>query len=220
MPETKKKKKIKEFLLTNKIFHTIVVLILLSIIIAPFLPEITFQARKLLGLRYVEEEIFLDTEEEEEERRQSKIEYISQRIEGNHLVIPTIGVSINVVEGNNDSVLFQGAWRRPNSSTPDKGGNVVITGHRYHYRPPNNRTFYNLDKLEIGSKIFLFWDGMEYVYETYEKFIVEPTRIDIENNTEEDILTLYTCHPLWTAERRLVVRASLVEVKDYKALSD
>ena len=39
----------------------------------------------------------------------------------------------------------------------------------------------------------------------------ETDQIEIENNTNESILTLYTCFPLWTSVKRLVVRAKLID---------
>lgn len=211
------KEKVKNFLLKNRIFHAVLVLILGYLILAPFLPEINYQLRKALGIRYREEELFVygpDYEDFDEETERLRRKYEYEPVTGNRLVIPSIGVYIGIVEGNDDSVLFRGAWRRPNSSTPDRGGNTVITGHRFHYVPPNNKTFYNLNKVENGYKIFVIWEEKEYIYEVYESFIVEPNQTEIERNTTENILTLYTCHPLWTANKRLVVRAKLIAVTE------
>ena len=199
-----------------KVLKVVVLIFLLYLILAPFLPEIAYQLRNLLGIQYQEETIFYEEEEEEDSddvgRRESR--YADFDLDGNRLVIPSIGVHIAIVEGTDESVLYRGAWRRPNTSTPDQGGNTVITGHRFHYIPPNNRTFYNLNKLENDSKVFVFWNEKEYVYQVYESFIVKPEQTEIEGPMGGNILTLYTCHPLWTADRRLVVRAELLEVRD------
>ena len=210
----KKKRKINPKL--AKVLKVIVLVFLLYLILAPFLPEIAYQLRSLLGIQYQEETIFYEEEEEEDSedigRRESR--YADFDLDGNRLVIPSIGVHIGIVEGTDESVLYRGAWRRPNTSTPDQGGNTVITGHRFHYIPPNNRTFYNLNKLENDSKVFVFWNKKEYVYQVYDSFIVKPEQTEIEGPMDGNILTLYTCHPLWTADRRLVVRAKLLEVRD------
>jgi LPXTG-site transpeptidase (sortase) family protein len=208
-----KKGKIKLPKINPKILKFAVFLLLIYLIVSPFLPEIAFQVRNLLGIQYKEERIFLENIDREDEEtigaRESKFRDFD--LSGNRLVIPTIGVHIAIVEGNDESVLYRGAWRRPNSSTPDKGGNTVITGHRFHYIPPNNKTFYNLNKLEIGSKVFVFWNEKEYIYTIYEKFVVKPEQTEIEGAMAGNILTLYTCHPLWTADQRLVVRAKLTD---------
>ncbi len=189
-----------------KVFKILALILLLYLILAPFVPEARYQVRNLLGIQYEEK-----PEEEIIGARESRFRDFD--LSGNRLVIPTIGVHIAIVEGETDSVLYRGAWRRPNSSTPDKGGNTVITGHRFHYIPPNNKTFYNLNKLEIGSKVFIFWNEVEYVYQIYDKFVVEPNQTEIEGPMQENILTLYTCHPLWTADQRLVVRGKLLEIR-------
>jgi sortase A len=51
----------------------------------------------------------------------------------------------------------------------------------------------------------LFWNNQEYRYKVKEIKEVQPTDIYIEENTTESILTIYTCTPLWTAEKRLVI---------------
>ena len=201
-----------------KLLKIIILIFLLYLILAPFLPEVAYQLRSLLGIQYREEVIFYEEDRIDENgdedigRRESR--YADFDLDGNRLVIPSIGVHIAIVEGKDESVLYRGAWKRPNTSTPDQGGNTVITGHRFHYIPPNNRTFYNLNKLENDSKVFVFWNEKEYVYQVYESFIVKPEQTEIEGPMDENILTLYTCHPLWTADRRLVVRAELLEVRD------
>ena len=58
-----------------------------------------------------------------------------------------VGVNVSIVEGGDDSSLNKGAWHRPGTGNPENGGNMVITGHRFQYLPPNNITFYHLDKM-------------------------------------------------------------------------
>lgn len=129
---------------------------------------------------------------------------------GNRLIIPKIGVNSPIVEGLNDRALLRGAWRYPSSSTPDKGGNTVITGHRFRFRPPNNTTFYLLDKISVNDEIVVIWENKEYRYKVKETKVVNPDQTEILNNTDQAILTLYTCTPLFTTKQRLVVVSELV----------
>ena len=210
------KRKFKDILVQNRFFLPhIFLLILLYFLLTPILPEINFQLRKLFNLQYKEESLLLEKQDSTHQYAQTKgVAHSIEDITENSIIIPTVGIRAPVVEGGDDSALNKGTWRRPNSSTPDKGGNTVITGHRFHYIPPYNRTFYNLNKVEEGAKIFVFWEGKEYVYKVYKVLVIDPTDVDVEDNTQIDILTLYTCHPLWTAKQRLVVRAQLEEVKE------
>lgn len=127
----------------------------------------------------------------------------------NVLLIPKIGIDGLVHESSNPEILNYGIWRRPKTSTPDKGGNTVFVAHRYLYTTGIN-TFYHLPKMEINDQFVVFWQGKQYIYEVFEVKTVLPTKTEIEDNTDEAIVTLYTCTPLWTSEYRLVVKGKLI----------
>jgi len=129
---------------------------------------------------------------------------------GNRLIIPKIGVDTRIVEGQDDRALLRGAWHLPRTSSPEKGGNTVITGHRFRFRPPNNTTFYLLDKVDINDDIVVIWEEKEYRYRVKETKIVNPDQTEILAITEEPTLTLYTCTPLFTIKQRLVVVSELI----------
>lgn len=128
----------------------------------------------------------------------------------NILYIPKIGVDSEILESESNQALEQGLWRRPHTSTPDKGSNTVIVAHRFLYSS-GSKTFYHLDKLEVGDIIISFWEGEQYTYIVNKVHEVSPTDTFIENSTKEDTLTLYTCSPLYIWNKRLVVSAKLVE---------
>lgn len=126
----------------------------------------------------------------------------------NRLIIPTMHLDQPVVEGATERSLMQGPWRRPHSSTPDKGGNTVISGHRFTYANPRG-TFYFLDKLQQGDLIGIYWQGKRYTYHVAETKVVGPHAVHVEAPTDTAQLTLYTCTPLWSPKDRLVVIARL-----------
>lgn len=129
--------------------------------------------------------------------------------EVNKVAIPSIGVNGVIYEGQTVATLSKGIWRRPNTSTPDKGGNTVLSAHRFMYES-GPITFYHLDKVKLGDKIYVLWKDKRYEYQVFDISEVLPTQIEVEANTKDPILTLYTCTPLWTAEKRLVVKAKLL----------
>lgn len=134
---------------------------------------------------------------------------LAEAPEENTLVVPGIQVNEEVLEGGDISVIGDGGvWRRPKTSTPDQGGNTVFVAHRFSYSDPS--TFYHLDKVETGDVFATWWEGKEYIYKVSEVSTVAATTIEIEDNTDEPILTLYTCTPVWTAVNRLVIKADLV----------
>jgi len=130
----------------------------------------------------------------------------ASRPQDNRIVIPSIQINEPILEGSNIWVIRKGGtWRRPQSATPTENNNTVIVGHRYY--GSNVSTFYNLDKVKIGQKLALYWEGKEILYEVTESKIVAATAVEIEAPSKEKKLTIYTCNPIWTAKDRLVVIA-------------
>lgn len=139
----------------------------------------------------------------------------------NRVVIPKIGV--NIVYGEGVAALDRGAqWRFPDRGNPEKGGNFIIAAHRFTLQPTPQSTlekspFYNIDKLVLGDKIVIDYDGKRYGYEIDNMFSVEPTQIEIEDPSKDAKLTLYSCELDGSASGRVVVTAKplgLVALKD------
>lgn len=132
----------------------------------------------------------------------------------NRLVIPSIGVDMPILGGDDSSVLDIAVWHRPGSVNPGIEGNVVLTAHRlaYGYLPEEIRastSFYHLDKLDEGDVVIVYWEGVEYDYKVSGNEIVSPREVAVESQTEFAQLTLYTCDPIGSNKERLVVYAAL-----------
>lgn len=125
--------------------------------------------------------------------------------EENRIVIPKIGVDVEIVEGKDQRVLSRGIWHIPDTSNPAAGGNTVLSGHRFQYLPPSSKTLYLLDKLENGDLIIVYWEGVEYDYRVNGQAVVNPTQTEILENTPDNRLTLFTCTPLFSTSKRLVI---------------
>lgn len=129
----------------------------------------------------------------------------------NRLVIPSINVDMPILEGKTQKVLdLGGIWHIPNTSSPDKGGNTVLSGHRWEYLPPSSTTLYLLDKVQDGQPAIVYWHGQEYDYRITHREVVTPDRIDILNNTDHPQLTIFTCTPLFSTKQRLVLFGDLI----------
>ena len=136
----------------------------------------------------------------------------AEQVYPNWLVIPKIQVNAPIIESSNSEyALSKGAWRDPKGSVPSRGGNTIITGHRFKYLPPNNLTLFLLDKLTKGDIISVVWGNSYYYYKVIEKKIVPPNDASILKQTEESRLTIYTCDPIYSQKNRLVVVAELIE---------
>lgn len=130
-----------------------------------------------------------------------------------HLVIAGVNINMPVFLGDTEKTLNKGGWLFPTTSRPERGGNSVIFGHRYMYRPPKSNTFWNLDKVKIGDEMVLYWQGKEYKYKVFEKKIVEPNDLSVIQPTSDSRLTIITCTPLFSTKQRLVVTGTLIGAK-------
>lgn len=148
---------------------------------------------------------------EAEPNQQNVLPQAEYDVSPNRVIIAKIGVNAPIVESANASDgLSKGAWHLPDSSTPDQGGNTIITGHRFKYLPPSNLTFYLFHELEIGDIVLIIWQGQEYYYKIKQIKIVEATDFSILAQTEEPMITLFTCDPIYSQKNRLVVIAELI----------
>jgi len=185
----------------NDLLLIAVLLLGIYLVITPVWPEISFRFRKVT----VENSLPLFTQFGPfvGETQRSAGDFKVKRLE-----IPSILVDGEVLVGDSSELLNQGIWHRPGTSTPDQGGNSVFVAHRFQYTSGPN-TFYHLDKVKVGEEFFVNWEGERYEYEVFEVLVVPPDAFYIEDPTDESIVTLYTCTPLWTAAQRLVVRGKL-----------
>jgi sortase A len=123
--------------------------------------------------------------------------------------IPSIDVDKYVVAGVDAKSLQKGPGLFPGSPLAGQLGNVAITGHRTTYGAPFSR----INEMSVGDEIILKTPEGEFTYiVNAEPFIVEPTQTEVAKTTDPDsaILTLISCHPRWTSEKRIVVTAALV----------
>jgi sortase A len=99
----------------------------------------------------------------------------------------------------------------PWSPTPQR--NVYLAGHRMGFRGTWSRMiFYNLDKLREGDKVVLKdRQGRSYEYRVSETFLADPADSWVMGQVRgRDMLTLQTCTPYPTFQKRLIVRADRV----------
>jgi sortase A len=129
----------------------------------------------------------------------------------NTLIIPTLEMQEQVYDGATLHTLSKGIWHLPNSSSPDKGGNTVMAGHRFTYS--GKAVFYYLDKVKVNDNMTLYWQGKRYDYVVTAINVVPPTDGKLVAPTDTPTLTVYTCTPLWSAKDRLVITAKLAEIK-------
>ncbi len=121
--------------------------------------------------------------------------------------IPAIKRADYFVTGSDVESLKRGPGHYPGTPLPGHEGNVAIAGHRTTYGQP----FFNLDLLKKGDSIFLQTIEGKFEYSFERSFIVDDNDASVlQNVIGENILTLTTCHPKYSAAKRLIVRARLI----------
>lgn len=137
----------------------------------------------------------------------------------------------NVVSGVRVSDLKTGAGHMPDTPLPGQPGNAVISGHRTTYGQP----FHELDTLTPGDRIEVetalgthvyavrAWDEVvaanpDFAGQDVEALsaggagvVVPPNATWVTGPIEGGWLTLTTCHPRFSASRRLIVFAEMVD---------
>ncbi|MEE8491408.1 MAG: sortase [Acidimicrobiia bacterium] len=130
--------------------------------------------------------------------------------------IAKIDLDATIIEGVRRRDLKKGPGHLSGSPLPGQPGNSVISGHRTTYGAP----FGSLDELEPGDRIEVETAIGVHVYEVREapeqcrdeegRCIVRPTDLWVIEPREGAWLTLTTCHPKFSARRRLIVFAELI----------
>ena len=120
--------------------------------------------------------------------------------------IPRIGIEKAVVEGTGVADLKKGPGHYVGTPLPGQPGNAAIAGHRTTYGAPFNR----IDELEPGDPIIVTTRQGSFRYEMASLEIVRPSDAHVLNPTDDNRLTLTSCHPKYSARERIILVATLV----------
>jgi len=134
------------------------------------------------------------------------------------VVIPKIGVNSQVlaqVDGEDEAIylpaLKQGLVQAQGSVFPGQKGDNFIFGHSTDFSfnvSRFNALFYNLKELEVGDKVYVFYQGSPSSYQVSSKAIYAANDVSfLDANQIEERLILQTCWPPGTTFKRLVVTA-------------
>jgi sortase A len=121
--------------------------------------------------------------------------------------LPTLDRDYVMVEGTDRSTLRKGPGHYPETSLPGEGRTVAVAGHRTTYLAP----FRTIDKLERGDRIHLAMPYGRFTYSVEGTRIVRPEDTWVTRRVANERLVLTACHPLYSAEKRIVIFARLVD---------
>ncbi|HEX4978683.1 MAG TPA: class E sortase [Acidimicrobiales bacterium] len=123
------------------------------------------------------------------------------------LRISKIGLEKAVIEGVSVGALKQAPGHYPSTPLPGQPGNAAIAGHRTTYGAPFDR----LNELVPGDRIEVTTKQGDFVYRVTGTAIVKPSQNEVLAPTDDNRLTLTTCHPRFSAAKRMIVTASLTD---------
>ncbi|MCL5970561.1 MAG: sortase [Patescibacteria group bacterium] len=100
---------------------------------------------------------------------------------------------------------------------PGDYGNTVIFGHSvlpYFFNPKDYKTIFStLPSLSEGDEMFVTYEGITYRYLVEEMRVVEPNDVSIlEQRYDDSYISLVTCVPPGTYEKRLWVKSRLTKI--------
>ncbi len=115
--------------------------------------------------------------------------------------IPEIGVDAPVVRGDGWEQLKKGVGQYVGSVNPGDDGNIVLSAHNDIF----GEIFRDLDQLKPGDQITLFTNQRAYNYVVVDNKVVEPTAVEVMDQTEQPTVTLISCYPYLIDDQRIVV---------------
>lgn len=127
-----------------------------------------------------------------------------------YIDIPSLGVSVPIYHGTEESVLQVGAGHLEGSSLPTGGlgTHCVLSGHR---GLPSSELFTDIDKLEPGDVFVLTVLDRTLTYEVDQILTVDPYDMEaLAIDPQQDYCTLVTCTPYGINTHRLLVRGHRV----------
>lgn len=101
---------------------------------------------------------------------------------------------------------------RPETQLPYQSWNFFILWHSSNFpwiKSKYSNIFDRIDKMENGDLVYIYYEWRKYVYELYQKDIVEPTQLEVYGYIPGRNLSIMTCYPLGSTSHRLIAKYRL-----------
>lgn len=146
------------------------------------------------------------------------------------IIIPKINVDAPVIYGAASDTKSQSKAMEKGvahfsipgaSAVPGEVGNAVFAAHSSNDAFASGDykfVFAQNEKLTKGDIIYMNYNGKRYTYKITSTEVVMPTEVSkVQINTDKPMLTLVSCVPLGTAEKRLLIFAEQISPDPSKA---
>ena len=135
-----------------------------------------------------------------------------------YVEIPTIGVTLPIYHGTNNSTLERGVGHLLGSSLPVGGESThsVLTAHS---GMASAKMFSDLDRLKTGDIFFLDVLGEKLAYQVDQiKTVLPYDTTFLQTEIGNDLCTLVTCTPFGVNTHRLLVRGTRIEYEEAEVI--
>ena len=135
-----------------------------------------------------------------------------------YVEVPTIGVTLPIFHGTNNSTLERGVGHLLGSSLPVGGESThsVLTAHS---GMASAKMFSDLDRLKIGDIFFLDVLGEKLAYQVDQiKTVLPYDTTFLQTEMGNDLCTLVTCTPFGVNTHRLLVRGTRIEYEEAEVI--
>ena len=135
-----------------------------------------------------------------------------------YVEIPTIGVTLPIYHGTNNSTLERGVGHLLGSSLPVGGESThsVLTAHS---GMASEKMFSDLDRLKKGDIFFLDVLGEKLAYQVDQiKTVLPYDTTFLQTEIGNDLCTLVTCTPFGVNTHRLLVRGTRIEYEEAEVI--
>ncbi|MBA2693643.1 MAG: sortase [Rubrobacter sp.] len=133
------------------------------------------------------------------------------------LSVPKLDIeNLSIPQGSTQKELDdEGIIHMAGSGVPWRdGSNTFIVGHALGFMQTEvPYVFYELDEMEPGDEILIAApNGNEFTFEVYDQMVVRPEDywVTYPSRNEETTVSLQSCTPIPTFEKRLIVQGRLV----------
>ncbi len=117
-------------------------------------------------------------------------------------------------EGKDRLTLQKGIGHYPETVMPGEIGNFSMAGHRTTYGKPFNK----VADLKNGDLVIIETAESYFIYEVYEDLIVLPTQVEVVAPVPSDpgakpteaLMTMTSCHPMFSSRQRWVTHGRLI----------
>ena len=135
-----------------------------------------------------------------------------------YVEVPTIGVTLPIFHGTNNSTLERGVGHLLGSSLPVGGESThsVLTAHS---GMASQKMFSDLDRVKIGDIFFLDVLGEKLAYQVDQiKTVLPYDTTFLQTEIGNDLCTLVTCTPFGVNTHRLLVRGTRIEYEEAEVI--